>query len=142
MHDGADARLDDCDNLERPEMPAQSVAVAVGGPAPRQGCSRRRKWPGGKNRSRLVGQSGSIAAVSIEVAHVRHGPAIVRTIRAQGASVKASPIDTDTAAGECFLDILGVANSKANLRYECQLRGSELAIRTDSACCASWCTSR
>jgi hypothetical protein len=47
MHDGANARLDNCDKLERPEMPAQSVAVAVGGPAPRQGCNRGRKCPGG-----------------------------------------------------------------------------------------------
>jgi hypothetical protein len=61
--------------------------------------------PGRENRSRPVGQSGSIAAVNIEVAHVRHGPAIVRTIAAQGASVKASeqPIDTGTTAGKCFL---------------------------------------
>jgi DNA invertase Pin-like site-specific DNA recombinase len=35
---------------------------------------------------------------------------IVRTVRARGASLKATeqPIDTSTAAGKCFLDMLGV----------------------------------
>jgi DNA invertase Pin-like site-specific DNA recombinase len=35
---------------------------------------------------------------------------IVRAVRARGASLKATeqPIDTGTAAGKCFLDMLGV----------------------------------
>jgi DNA invertase Pin-like site-specific DNA recombinase len=35
---------------------------------------------------------------------------IVRTVKAHGASLKATeqPIDTGTAAGKCFLDMLGV----------------------------------
>jgi DNA invertase Pin-like site-specific DNA recombinase len=35
---------------------------------------------------------------------------IVRALKAKGASLKASeqPIDTSTAAGKCFLDMLGV----------------------------------
>jgi DNA invertase Pin-like site-specific DNA recombinase len=35
---------------------------------------------------------------------------IVRAVRARGASLKATeqPIDTSTAAGKCFLDMLGV----------------------------------
>ena len=35
---------------------------------------------------------------------------IVRTVKAKGASLKATeqPIDTSTAAGKCFLDMLGV----------------------------------
>jgi hypothetical protein len=35
---------------------------------------------------------------------------IVRTVRARGAALKATeqPIDTGTAAGKCFLDMLGV----------------------------------
>jgi hypothetical protein len=51
---------------------------------------------------------------------------IVRTVRAKGASLKASeqPIDTSTAAGKCFLDMLGVfAEFETNLRRERQLEG-------------------
>jgi DNA invertase Pin-like site-specific DNA recombinase len=51
---------------------------------------------------------------------------IVRTVRAKGASLKATeqPIDTSTAAGKCFLDILGVfAEFETNLRRERQLEG-------------------
>lgn len=51
---------------------------------------------------------------------------IVRTVRARGASLKATeqPIDTSTAAGKCFLDMLGVfAEFETNLRRERQLEG-------------------
>jgi hypothetical protein len=51
---------------------------------------------------------------------------IVRTIRARGAALKATeqPIDTGTAAGKCFLDMLGVfAEFETNLRCERQLEG-------------------
>jgi DNA invertase Pin-like site-specific DNA recombinase len=51
---------------------------------------------------------------------------IVRTIRARGAALKATeqPIDTSTAAGKCFLDMLGVfAEFETNLRRERQLEG-------------------
>src|ERR1700744_4334151 len=51
---------------------------------------------------------------------------IVRTVRARGASLRASeqPIDTSTAAGKCFLDMLGVfAEFETNLRRERQLEG-------------------
>jgi DNA invertase Pin-like site-specific DNA recombinase len=51
---------------------------------------------------------------------------IVRTLRAKGASLKATeqPIDTSTAAGKCFLDMLGVfAEFETNLRRERQLEG-------------------
>src|ERR1700736_6436659 len=51
---------------------------------------------------------------------------IVRAVRARGASLKATeqPIDTSTAAGECFLDMLGVfAEFETNLRRERQLEG-------------------
>jgi DNA invertase Pin-like site-specific DNA recombinase len=51
---------------------------------------------------------------------------IVRTARARGASLKATeqPIDTGTAAGKCFLDMLGVfAEFETNLRRERQLEG-------------------
>lgn len=51
---------------------------------------------------------------------------IVRTVRARGASLKATeqPIDTSTAAGKCFLDMLGVfAEFETNLRKERQLEG-------------------
>jgi DNA invertase Pin-like site-specific DNA recombinase len=51
---------------------------------------------------------------------------IVRTVRARGAVLKATeqPIDTGTAAGKCFLDMLGVfAEFETNLRRERQLEG-------------------
>src|SRR5205085_4867583 len=51
---------------------------------------------------------------------------IVRVLRARGAALKATeqPIDTGTAAGKCFLDMLGVfAEFETNLRRERQLEG-------------------
>ncbi len=51
---------------------------------------------------------------------------IVRTLRAKGASLKATeqPIDTSTAAGKAFLDMLGVfAEFETNLRKERQAEG-------------------
>jgi DNA invertase Pin-like site-specific DNA recombinase len=51
---------------------------------------------------------------------------IVRAVQARGASLKATeqPIDTSTAAGKCFLDMLGVfAEFETNLRRERQLEG-------------------
>jgi DNA invertase Pin-like site-specific DNA recombinase len=51
---------------------------------------------------------------------------IVRQVRACGATLKATeqPIDTSTAAGKCFLDMLGVfAEFETNLRRERQLEG-------------------
>jgi len=51
---------------------------------------------------------------------------IVRAVKAKGASLKAieQPIDTSTAAGKCFLDMLGVfAEFETNVRRERQLEG-------------------
>ena len=51
---------------------------------------------------------------------------IVRTLKARGAVLRATeqPIDTSTAAGKCFLDMLGVfAEFETNLRRERQLEG-------------------
>jgi DNA invertase Pin-like site-specific DNA recombinase len=51
---------------------------------------------------------------------------IVRHLRAKGAALKATeqPIDTATAAGKAFLDMLGVfAEFETNLRRERQLEG-------------------
>jgi DNA invertase Pin-like site-specific DNA recombinase len=51
---------------------------------------------------------------------------IVRAVKAKGASLKATeqPIDTGTAAGKCFLDMLGVfAEFETNLRKERQMEG-------------------
>ena len=51
---------------------------------------------------------------------------IVRAVKGRGASLKATeqPIDTSTAAGKCFLDMLGVfAEFETNLRRERQLEG-------------------
>lgn len=51
---------------------------------------------------------------------------IVRTLKAKGVSLRATeqPIDTGTAAGKAFLDMLGVfAEFETNLRKERQLEG-------------------
>lgn len=51
---------------------------------------------------------------------------IVRMLRAKGASLRATeqPIDTSTAAGKAFLDMLGVfAEFETNLRRERQMEG-------------------
>lgn len=51
---------------------------------------------------------------------------IVRAIKAKGATLRATeqPIDTSTAAGKCFLDMLGVfAEFETNLRRERQMEG-------------------
>jgi DNA invertase Pin-like site-specific DNA recombinase len=51
---------------------------------------------------------------------------IVRAIRAKSATLKATeqPSNTSTAAGKCFLDMLGVfAEFETNLRKERQLEG-------------------
>jgi DNA invertase Pin-like site-specific DNA recombinase len=51
---------------------------------------------------------------------------IVRAVKAKGAALKATeqPIDTGTAAGKAFLDMLGVfAEFETNLRKERQLEG-------------------
>ncbi|GJE45695.1 recombinase family protein [Methylobacterium soli] len=51
---------------------------------------------------------------------------IVRTLKAKGAILKATeqPIDTGTAAGKAFLDMLGVfAEFETNLRRERQMEG-------------------
>jgi len=50
----------------------------------------------------------------------------VRAVKGRGAALKATeqPIDTSTAAGKCFLDMLGVfAEFETNLRRERQLEG-------------------
>ena len=51
---------------------------------------------------------------------------IVRAVKAKGATLKATeqPIDTGTAAGKCFIDMLGVfAEFETNLRKERQMEG-------------------
>jgi DNA invertase Pin-like site-specific DNA recombinase len=51
---------------------------------------------------------------------------IVRAVKAKGATLRATeqPIDTSTAAGKAFLDMLGVfAEFETNLRRERQLEG-------------------
>lgn len=55
---------------------------------------------------------------------------IVATIREKGASLVCTeqPIDTSTAAGKCFLDMLGVfAEFETNLRKERQMEGIQKA---------------
>jgi DNA invertase Pin-like site-specific DNA recombinase len=51
---------------------------------------------------------------------------IVRELKGRGVALKATeqPIDTSTAAGKCFLDMLGVfAEFETNLRRERQMEG-------------------
>jgi DNA invertase Pin-like site-specific DNA recombinase len=61
---------------------------------------------------------------------------IVRAVEARGASLKATEqlIDTSTAAGKCFLDMLGVfAEFETNLRRERQLGGiAKLRLRANT----------
>ena len=55
---------------------------------------------------------------------------IVRQLRGKGATLKATeqPIDTSTAAGQAFLDMLGVfAEFETNLRKERQMEGIQAA---------------
>lgn len=55
---------------------------------------------------------------------------IVRTLKSKGAALRATeqPIDTGTAAGKAFLDMLGVfAEFETNLRRERQMEGIALA---------------
>ena len=55
----------------------------------------------------------------------------MRTLKAKGAALKAieQPIDTGTAAGKCFLDMLGVfAEFETNLRRERHLEGIAKAM--------------
>jgi DNA invertase Pin-like site-specific DNA recombinase len=55
---------------------------------------------------------------------------IVHELRTKGVALKATeqPIDTSTAAGKCFLDMLGVfAEFETNLRKERQLEGIAVA---------------
>ncbi|WP_051882354.1 recombinase family protein [Parvularcula oceani] len=55
---------------------------------------------------------------------------VVRELRTKGASLQATeqPIDTSTAAGKAFLDMLGVfAEFETNLRRERQIEGIERA---------------
>ena len=52
---------------------------------------------------------------------------IVRAVKAKGATLRATeqPIETGTAAGKCFLDMLGVcAEFETNLPKERQLEAS------------------
>jgi DNA invertase Pin-like site-specific DNA recombinase len=56
--------------------------------------------------------------------------AIVRLLKAKGVNLIAvhQPIDTSTAAGKCFLDMLGVfAEFETNLRRERQMEGIKRA---------------
>jgi hypothetical protein len=60
---------------------------------------------------------------------------IVRAVKAKGATLKATeqPIDTSTAAGKCFLDMLGVfAEFETNLRKNASLKGSPTPRRAVS----------
>ncbi len=57
---------------------------------------------------------------------------IVKIIKAKGASLECTeqPVDTGTAAGKAFLDMLGVfAEFETNLRKERQLEGIAAAKR-------------
>jgi DNA invertase Pin-like site-specific DNA recombinase len=67
----------------------------------------------------------SVRPVAAETVHPARIPCI-HTLKAKGASLRATeqPIDTSTAAGKCFLDMLGVfAEFETNLRRERQLEG-------------------
>jgi DNA invertase Pin-like site-specific DNA recombinase len=67
---------------------------------------------------------------------IGHQQDIVRAVKAKGAALEApeQPIDTPTAAGKCFLDMLGVfAGFETNLRKERQVEGMR-SMATRAAC--------
>jgi DNA invertase Pin-like site-specific DNA recombinase len=67
---------------------------------------------------------------------------IVRALKAKGIALKATEqsIDTDTAAGKAFLDMLGVfAEFETNLRKERQLEGIPRQSRLGSTRAAGEC---
>ena len=64
----------------------------------------------------------------------------VRTLKARGATLRATdqPIDTSTAAGKWFLDMLGVfAEFETNLRRERQVEGVKVRPETTARIAAS-----
>jgi DNA invertase Pin-like site-specific DNA recombinase len=69
---------------------------------------------------------------------------IVHELKAKGIALKATeqPVDTGTAAGKAFLDMLGVfAEFETNLRRERQLEGINVGAASrrsmPSKCCGS-----
>jgi Resolvase, N terminal domain len=81
------------------------------------------------DRKQTIGRAANgLPAHSLHVLpHLGHHEKYPFTaVRARGASLKATeqPIDTSTAAGKCFLDMLGVfAEFETSLRRERQLEG-------------------
>ena len=87
---------------------------------------------GGRTQLQLImefaqaGDTLMVTRVDRLARSVRDLQDIVHELKAKGVTLKATeqPIDTGTAAGKCFLDMLGVfAESGTNLRRERQLEG-------------------
>jgi DNA invertase Pin-like site-specific DNA recombinase len=138
--------------LSRPPRPLSEVLVGIDQPigarrpeVKREGCTtiRSEKRSGtttaGRDELRTVLdflREGDVLMVTrIDRLAISIGDLqdIVRTVRANGTSLKATeqPIDTSTAAGKCFLDMLGVfAEFETNLRRERQLEGIAKAKAT------------
>jgi DNA invertase Pin-like site-specific DNA recombinase len=63
-------------------------------------------------------------ATGLSSAFATCGHAVVHALVGSGPKAETQPIDTGTAAGKCFLDMLGVfAEFETNLRRERQLEG-------------------
>jgi DNA invertase Pin-like site-specific DNA recombinase len=84
----------------------------------------RRQFQGTVTLMRRLGNWASVAGDNADMAMMTSPAPRDRTVRAKGASLKATeqPIDTSTAAGKCFLNMLGVF-AETNLRRERQLEG-------------------
>jgi DNA invertase Pin-like site-specific DNA recombinase len=82
-----------------------------------------RRAPSPSWNAQSTAPAAAAAANSNRWSWVKFKPLVTR---AKGVSLKATeqPIDTSTAAGKCFLDMLGVfAEFETNLRRERQLEG-------------------
>ena len=78
------------------------------------------------DKRQLIAQDINVTRVDRLARSIGDLQDIVRAVRANGATLKATerPIDTGTAAGKCFLDMLGVfAEFETNLRKERQMEG-------------------
>jgi DNA invertase Pin-like site-specific DNA recombinase len=88
---------------------------------------KRPPSPNAEEFLRLLGETASIDRLARSLKDLQD---IVYELKAKGVALKATeqPVDTGTAAGKAFLDMLGVfAEFETNLRRERQLEGISAA---------------
>src|SRR5580704_7698990 len=119
------ARRDSCSGTLRLALPRN----LAGQPPQRLAFTRRRRLrPGLAAILDFIREGDTLVVTRIDrlARSIADLQDIVRTLKARGAALRATeqPIDTSTAAGKCFLDMLGVfAEFETNLRRERQLEG-------------------